>query len=346
MKLSKYASLVAVLGCAFGYGVVACGGASSTDDDEDTGGGGNGGSKSGGKGGSSPEGGKGGSSTEGGKGGSSTEGGKGGGSAGKGGTSGGTGGASGGKGGSPGTTGGSGGSGNPGTGNCPSTSGGLNVTGGLIGHWKFDGDTKDSSSNMNNGTFVRGTVADAPSATATFTCGKRGQALFLDNPNSSNPYWVRVPSSVSINSIQDTFTITLWARVDGFDPSGEDWNFLVSRHQSGTSVERFGFGVVNGQLAASVTLQGATSPDVVPKDEKFHHLAVTYDSALGDKVYIDGQESDASGALFSIAQDTTNLIIGANQNIDLVKEGWHGAIDDVKLYSVVLTPEQIATDAQ
>lgn len=313
MKFNQFASLVTVLGCAFGYGFVACGGGSNTDDDTVTGGGGNGGSKAGGKGGSG----------EGGKGGSPN--------GGSGGKAGAGGGGTGGTGGTPES--------------CPPTSGGLNVTEGLVGHWRFDGDTKDSTG-KNDGTFVRGSVADAPAATPTFTCGKRGQAIFLNNPDFINPYWVRVPSSVSLNSIQTAFTITLWARMDGFDSNPDDWNFLVSRHESGTRYERFGVGTLSGRLASSVKTQGATSPDVIPLDGKFHHVAVTYDDLEGNRVYIDGMVSDETNPLLTIAQDTTNLIIGANQNVDLIKEGWYGAIDDVKLYSVVLTPAQIATDAQ
>ena len=46
------------------------------------------------------------------------------------------------------------------------------------------------------------------------------------------------------------------------------------------------------------------------------------------------------------AADETAVLIGANQNVDLVKENWTGLLDEMRLYDRELTAEEVKKLAQ
>ncbi|MDX2019322.1 MAG: LamG domain-containing protein [Deltaproteobacteria bacterium] len=325
MKLSKYAGITAVLGCAFAYGIVGCGGGGG-DDGGSTGG--KGGSKTGGKGGSA-SGGKGGSSSSGGKGGSGSGGSSTGGSS--------TGGSS--QGGS--------GTGGAGTGGTPGT-GGMVVAGDavLVGYWPFDDDAMDKSGKANNGSVVQGGTENAAASAGVFEAGKKGKAIKLANPTqTTNPVWVKVPRSDSIDltGTMGSFTITAWVNPGAFD-NMDDFNFVISRHEVGTPYEHFGLGTLAGKPTAAVHFFFAGAADAIPSG-MWTHIAATYDG-ITLSVYTKGVLSTSLDVGWPIAADTTHTVIGGNQNTDTVKEAWDGLLDEVRLYAGVVAADKIAAEAQ
>jgi len=321
MKFSKYATLVAVLGFACAYTVVGCGGG-------DSGGkGGNAGSKSGGSGGAK-SGGSGGAKS-GGSGGSASGGSASGGSGSGGSSVGGS------------TTGGTAGT----TGGAAPTAGGAGgevPTSALIGYWPFDGDAMDKSVNGNNGTVVKGGTEAAPAAAGTYAAGKKGMALKLVNDTGTlDPTWVKVPRSDSIDSTGTTgaFSITLWANTGAVDP---EFNFCLSRHEVGTAFEHFGLGIMSGRPTVAVHFFFAQAAQAVEAG-KWTHLAGVYDGITAT-VYVDGAVGGTLDVGWPIAADTTHLVIGGNQNIDVVKEGWDGSLDEVRLYSTAISAADVMAD--
>jgi hypothetical protein len=212
--------------------------------------------------------------------------------------------------------------------------------GGLVGHWKFDGNAMDSSPNGNNGTVVAGGTADAPAVGApTYVAGKKNMAIQLNGTTE----WVRVPDSDSLDStgINNAVSLTMWVQLKGFDETGEDFNFLVSRHEVGTYHEHFGIGILSGRPTVAVHFFFASGATNIPVDNTWRHLAMTYDG-ITQRLYLNGVEETFLDVGWPIAADETQLTIGGNQNVDLVKELWNGLIDDLQIYNRELTADEVA----
>lgn len=316
MNSKAYVCLVAVLG-------MAC---SSPAEDPDPG----------------PEGGKGGQ----------TQGGKAGGTGGKGGAAGGKGG-TGGKGGAGGSvvTGGQGGTGGGMMGGTAGVTGGMgggaagsgpSLDNGLVGHWTFDEGmgsvVKDISPNQNHGTVVEGGQIESPAAMApTWVEGKKGKALQLDGVKQ----WVKVPSSDTINSTatNGAFTLMAWVKATQYDGTGGDYNFIISRAFRGTAQNHFALGVLSARPTALVYWWPTPAPQAI-EINRWYHVAATFD-ALEMTIYVDGVFQVKADTPWTIAADITDVIFGADLNIDVVKEFWGGAIDEVRVYNRPLTAEEI-----
>jgi hypothetical protein len=326
MKVSKYAGIVALLLFGFGYGVLGC---SSPEESDGGGDGGDGGDADDGKGGAK----RGGSSGTGGRGGSSATGGRGGsGSGGRGGT----GGMAAARGGSSGTGGMA-----ASMGGMAASMGGMAMmpSGGLVGHWKFDGNAMDSSPNGNNGTVVAGGTDDAPAVGApTYVAGKKNMAIQLNGTTE----WVRVPDSDSLDStgINNAVSLSMWIQLKGFDETGDDFNFMVSRHEVGTYHEHFGIGLLSGRPTVAVHFFFASGATNIPVDNTWRHVAMTYDG-ITQRLYLNGVEETFLDVGWPIAADETQLTIGGNQNVDLVKELWNGLIDDLQIYNKELSAGEV-----
>lgn len=75
------------------------------------------------------------------------------------------------------------------------------------------------------------------------------------------------------------------------------------------------------------------------KDERWHHVAGTYD---GRRVclYIDGALSNSRRVSGNIATNDSIVVIGDNPEWGY-NWNWNGLIDDVRIYSYALSPEEV-----
>jgi len=221
--------------------------------------------------------------------------------------------------------------------------------GDLVGHWRFEegsgSKVKDVSGNGNDGQIVAGGVESAPvSQTPKWIPGHGGgKGLELNGTTE----WVKVPSSDSLNTTgtNGSLTMSAWVKPANFDATGDDYNFIVSRHEVGTAFEHFGLGLLSGRPAISVHFFSAVGASSVPVDNTWHHVAGTYDG-ITMSVFLDGILASTSDIGWPIAADSTHLVIGGNQNIDVVKELWSGSIDDVLLYNRALGDSEIKSLAK
>jgi autotransporter-associated beta strand protein len=196
-------------------------------------------------------------------------------------------------------------------------------------HYRFDGDAQDSSGNGNHGT---------PSA-VSYSAGRIGaQAVQLNGATA----YVKVPRSIGSSD----FTIALWLRTTDTGGSGgaNEWwrgDGLVdgevagSRPDFGTSLvgSKFTFGV---GFSPDVSIRSTTSVN----DGQWHHLAATRELAAGlMKVYVDGNLEDSVTGPAGVRDAPENLHIGSLQTTN---NYLNGAIDDVRLYDSLLSPEEIA----
>ncbi|MEO1834128.1 MAG: hypothetical protein ABGZ49_01425, partial [Akkermansiaceae bacterium] len=116
-----------------------------------------------------------------------------------------------------------------------------NLADGLIGHWSFDGNFKDSSGNDRHGT-----GKNSPG----FAKGQFGQALDL---NGENQYVTLGGKAADYTPAGGSITVSLWFSVDEFD---KRWQTLVALGDAGWSdwrIHRFGLsdnmGFVGGRWA-------------------------------------------------------------------------------------------------
>lgn len=211
----------------------------------------------------------------------------------------------------------------------------------LIGHWAFNPTqgsvVADSSGNGNTGEIVQGVMPNSPPVSGVFVPGKVASALDLSPTNS----WVRVKRSASIDSLGTTgaFTASGWIKT-GALPSPDRSNSIISRNEVGTSFEHFGLSLNGGKPSATVHFFFATAAEPAALGQ-WTHLAAVYDG-ITLNVYSNGVLVTSMDIGWPIAADTTDVVIGARQSIDTIKDFFAGSVDEVRLYNEALTSAEIS----
>lgn len=82
------------------------------------------------------------------------------------------------------------------------------------------------------------------------------------------------------------------------------------------------------------------SPDNALPLGSWHHVAATWDGSSRE-VYIDGALKGQSTVSGTLTYDTHSMYIGCDDNNPTFVEHWTGAIDDVRVYSRVLSAAEI-----
>jgi tetratricopeptide (TPR) repeat protein len=203
----------------------------------------------------------------------------------------------------------------------------------LIAWWKFDpGDTqqiRDHSGNDLHGQF-RGDaciVADPD----------RGDVLSLDGKGD----FVDCGQDYRFN-LTDTLSISVWIKP----------KILNKKHQALISNGDRGW-ILNRQAYANaiqISSRRLSLPDNPSKswghlptqteitDSQWHHLVAVYDGARLS-LYVDGDLDATCTVTGGIRPNNWPVFIG--ENSELSNREWDGLIDDVRIYSYVLTPDQI-----
>ena len=203
---------------------------------------------------------------------------------------------------------------------------------GLVGFWNFNegvGTTvNDSSEFDNNGYFTSGTP--------NWTQGKYGNALlFNGTPNGV----VTVPYSGSLY-LNDSFTIGAWVM-----PLSVGDNRVIEHYTAGNPM-----GVIlrqapspdlgKWQVASSMTNLWSNTQI---QQNIWQYIVVTYDGS-NMKFYVDGNLDSlvlASGGLYDGGDP---WIIGGTLNDPGAPNSYNGAIDEVRIYNIALTQEEIVRD--
>jgi hypothetical protein len=104
----------------------------------------------------------------------------------------------------------------------------------------------------------------------------------------------------------------------------------------------------NGSLMTGLmdTIFGALESDSVITDGQWHHIGLVYDRVLMKRqLYVDGAEVAEDTDFIGGVQTTGGLHIGAEQGLDATSF-FSGLIDDVRVYNMALSAEEIAALAQ
>ena len=223
------------------------------------------------------------------------------------------------------------------------SSAGLDDDPALEGWWKFDGDTSDSSGNGRDAELV----ADAH----LVDVGLHGGALSLDGSGD----YATIPGYKGINAdrtdpdnpFNPAFSVAVWVKTTDSTGALVTWG---SGDGTGVGGQRQSFRINSGRLRAehgNGNQQGATTVN----DGEWHHIVQTTEpGAEGGALrppdtllYLDGVEAEyqgnGSGNIFNLTEDADVRIggDGAAGGRLLAAE-----FDDVRVYSRVLTPDEIA----
>jgi serine/threonine-protein kinase len=203
----------------------------------------------------------------------------------------------------------------------------------LVGWWRLDERAglvaSDSSRHRNHGALRNG---------GTWEAGRVGGALALDGMDDH----VRVPDSPSLASLSGQLTMAAWVK-RGAD---QEAHRLVVSRQLGTGDEnQFWLGFRDNQSGASVTTTQGTRNAIgreAPVGE-WLHLAATYDGSTL-RLYVNGSEAASEAHGGALAPCTRGVAIGGDEFDDLgsIQEVPRGLLDEVRLYSRVLTPAELA----
>ncbi len=122
-----------------------------------------------------------------------------------------------------------------------------------------------------------------------------------------------------------------WARTDDI---GTMWRWIFAYGTPGTGQAMFiglyANDLYGGGYGDDVSVAGFWETGV------WHHIALTYDGSTA-RLYSDGAEVASEAKAWNLAAGAARI----GQQINNLSEFWYGAIDDVRLYRIALTTEQI-----
>jgi hypothetical protein len=206
------------------------------------------------------------------------------------------------------------------------------VDAGLLGHWTLNDNTGatalDSSGNSRNATLLN---------SPTWLPGYSGSGLSF---NGASSYMTASLGTYfgQNNKLSASAWVYATATTNGpifgvsAIPAGQTWN-MPFLSIAGPTVHGW-LWQVNGNnwLTATVSLNA------------WHHLAITYDPAVGEKFYVDGAFSSSGTGTYlpSFASDTLTTNISGAKPTDVTNSVLNGEIDDVRAYTRVLSAAEVA----
>ena len=207
----------------------------------------------------------------------------------------------------------------------------------LVAHWKLD-ETEGNiayDSAANNHSNLNGNPIWQPAG------GMIGRALLFDGLDDymSTPF--------VLNPADGPFSVFAW--VYGSAPG----QVIISQADSnGTGENWLSVDAIGGKLMTGLVpppvgrfIPQPLASQAVITDDQWHHIGFVWDGSYRS-LYVDGVEvaKDVS-AQTPLKSATGGLYIGANKILDAMSF-FSGLIDDVRIYNVALTAEEIAALAQ
>ncbi len=187
----------------------------------------------------------------------------------------------------------------------------------IVGMWLFDegkGDiVKDFSGNKNDGKLMNDTK---------WVDGKFGTALEFDGVDD----YVTIPSSPTLD-MTDAITIGAWVNI----PNVSGLKAIIGKQGA------YAFNVTDSEIRFTLpALWDADTSGAALKSGSWSHIAITYDKQ-NVKYYKDGKSIFSIPETDAIRVTANPLLIGNNE----WNEWFTGAMDEVMLFNVVLTEDDI-----
>jgi hypothetical protein len=207
-----------------------------------------------------------------------------------------------------------------------------NAPANLVGHWPFEGNFNDSSGNGNDAT-ARGNAAIVNDT-------QRGQVTVLDGTGD----YLEIAHSNSLNITGDQISLAAWVYFD--DVSGSPEIIIAKVFNNGTHTSPyFSYGLhilTNGQPRFWLSLSGGAANVPAPAGQFFqsrqwYHLAGVYEGSAMT-LYVNGQAVATTSVRGAINGYSNVLRLGTNGGLT---EQMSGKLDDVRIYSRAMSPEQV-----
>jgi Concanavalin A-like lectin/glucanases superfamily len=182
-----------------------------------------------------------------------------------------------------------------------------------------------------------------PPATPTSNPGKlpNNRVLVLDGQTAS----MRVPDSPSLHSLTNGLTLEVWFKAASFYEQDGSVNSLLRKNvEAGGENFFLRFRIMGGKPAIEMSCgrQILRAPcDVEPG--AWYHLAGTYDGKTMT-VFVNGVALRSQGVTVPIEIDDADLMIGKGDPAFSTGEYFHGELDDICIWNVARSPEQIRAD--
>jgi hypothetical protein len=198
---------------------------------------------------------------------------------------------------------------------------------GLVASYSFENDVKDSSGNGHDGTVLgTPTYVDGPTGKgkAMLFPGTAGNAVDLGTFNPSEKTGM--------------LTVSLWAKWNGLTTY---WQGLIGKRDNwadGETMWQIEANQTTGILSLGRYNTSVGSGNKVLPVGEWTHIAVTFDKTT-TRFYVNGVQT-ATSATWSFGPDReASLQIGCDNAAG--GNPFNGAIDEVKLYDITLTPAEI-----
>lgn len=201
----------------------------------------------------------------------------------------------------------------------------VDITTGLVAHYKMDGNAQDASGKGNHGIQQGGVNF----TTATDRFGNAGKAAGFDGSND----YIYVPSSPSLESPTDGLTISTWIKVENMNQGA----YYLAKTNSGTFDYRCGFhnqGMYFGKNGSDLSITTSTI-----QSSSWNMVSYVFNGQTV-KFYIDGVLKGFGNFSGNISTSSLPLEIGRDAHGPI--EWLNGSIDDLRIYNRALTDAEVS----
>lgn len=193
----------------------------------------------------------------------------------------------------------------------------------LIAHWKLDGNLKDSSGYGHDLVMTSGS--------ASYTTGVVTEKSWTGNGGTAYPY----ATGISMGTYA---TISWWEKTSA--TTDMSWAMTCSASSIGMNLYHNGIYTLNIGDGNDNPFQTDSGSNIsVYTDNKWHHLAVTFNGSSKAKLYIDGIYKGTAKTYRNNTMSNARFDIGSwHYDTNYV---WAGGINDVRVYDNVLSDKEI-----
>jgi hypothetical protein len=192
----------------------------------------------------------------------------------------------------------------------------------LVGWYKLE-DENSGVAVDSSGWDYYGTLYGSPQ----WVEGQDGQALNFDGDDD----YVDIGNPRDWPSGRSPRSLCGWGKTDTV---AAGWKWIAAYGSPATSQAMFiglnGTALYGGGYGDDVSKDGFWQVGV------WHHICLTYDGTTA-RLYADGMEVASAAKTWNLVPSAARI----GQQVNNLSEFWVGAIDDVRVYNVALTPEQI-----
>ena len=213
---------------------------------------------------------------------------------------------------------------------------------GLVAFYPFNGNANDESGNNNNGVVNGATLTSDRFGVVNKAYNFNGNSHYISVNNSAslNPTsitisaWVKVLSAPTDENAGARSIVSKWVPISNCGGEGENYNFQFSKLNNNNVVA----------LATSLNSQLPTSLNSIvdlSNTNIWRHIVVVHDANNGQKLYVNGVLINSNNVAGSLCATTNKLLIGADNNFNVINRFFSGVIDDIRIYNRSLTQEEI-----